>query len=314
MSNVSVFNRFGVDVSGMQDINDVLDKAGMNWDVTRDDLFVQDPANPEGRGILVPGVKAIRRTDNKVVLSVMSDRYRPVTTEDKKSFYKALVGSGKAEFERALSFNGGRKIALTAKLGSIMKVGPDDINKYFALFDSFDGTLPFGVMITPIRIVCQNTLTLALKTSQTMFKIRHSVNVNNRVEEAMRALGMVETSYKTFGERADQLLKQKFNDAQMKDLALTLFPQKGDDDSEVGSRLTQARAKVTELFTEGAGHGGIRGTAWAAYNGVVEYVDHHRGGRVSSGRAKEESGVDAILFGSGAGLKAQALSFITKAA
>ncbi len=309
MSNVAVVNRLGKNVSDAKNAREAFEIAGVNWEVVPDDVYVR-PQGDEGQAIVVPGVKALRRSDNGNVLSIMSDRYRAVSRTTQADYLDTLAQEVGLTYDRIMSINGGKRLIITAKLQNPIQVGPDTIERYLTLFDSVDGTLAFGGAISPLRVVCQNMLNALMRKAESMFKFRHSVNVTNRIAEARRALGLVERSYTSFQETANRLLATKMSDAQAVQAALALFPQKGDEDSEVGARLTKSRDAVVRLFTEGAGHGPIRGTAWAFYNGVAEYVDHHRTGRVSTGREKAESSLDSVLFGSGAQLKQKALHLL----
>jgi phage/plasmid-like protein (TIGR03299 family) len=272
--------------------------GGLDWEVER--ITPRLPSLFAETDDLIEGYKAIRRMDNGKVLSIMSDGYKPVQNRGKFNFFDAVVGSGEAKYHTAISMDEGRKIALLAKLPKTIRVkGDSPIEEYVLLADSFDGSIAFTMMLTPVRVVCANTLNLALtQGAKTAYKLRHSVNIENRIAEAQHALGFAVKEYDKFEEAANHLVSVKFSDTQMKNVAAKVFPANAEN--EVSPQARAAREAVLDLFENGKGHAPIRGTAWAAVNSVAEFMDHDKQTRLTGGRSEAESRGLALLFGSAA--------------
>lgn len=293
---------------GDKEVNsdDALRLAGLDWEVACAPTYTYDAGKNEF--VEIPNNKAIKRKDNGLVLSTMSDSYKPVQNHGKFKFFDEVVGGKHAMYHTAMSLEDGRKVVLTAKLPGTIKVkGDSQIDKYLALCDSFDGSLAFTMLLTPVRIVCRNTLDMALaEGGKTAFKLRHSVNIDTRVKDAQAALGFAVKQYDFFEEAANHLAGSKFTDKMMDKLAQTLFPANGE--GQISPQAATSRIKVVQLFENGAGHEGIRGTAWAAVNAVAEFADHSKQSRSVGGRSEEEARAKSILFGAAAAMKQKAVN------
>jgi phage/plasmid-like protein (TIGR03299 family) len=289
-------------------------RAKISWGVGREDVMVPDPLNP-GQFLKIPGYKAIKRLDNNRVLSIMSDSYRPFQNKEKFRFFDQLVGEKLAMYHTAMSLDGGKKIAILAKLPGYIRVeGTDDITeKYLLLADSFDGSVAFSMLFTPIRVVCANTLNAALAAGlRTAFRLRHSGNLESKVEDARKSLGLAIKQYDRFDQEVNRLAKTRFTELQMKALAAELAP--ANEAGEVSARAQTARDTLVNLFENGRGHGPIRGTAWAALNAVAEYTDHHKGTRMTGDRGSQEAATLSVLFGSAQQMKQKAANLINQMA
>jgi phage/plasmid-like protein (TIGR03299 family) len=282
--------------------------AGLDWEV--EGIAPQVPAL-DGSGMLdIEGYQAIRRKDNGAVLSIMSDGYKFVQNRGKFNFFDAVVGSGEAKYHTAMSLDEGRKIALLAKLPKTMKIKNDGpVEEYVLLADSFDGSTAFTMMLTPVRVVCANTLNAALMSGQKVaYKLRHSVNIENRIAEAQHALGFAVKEFDKFEAAANHLVDTTFTDKQMMKLGEKLFPAKNEDGVlTVSPQSRAAREAVLDLFENGKGHAGIRGTAWAAINAVAEFADHDKQTRLTGGRGEIEARGMSLLFGAAARMKQKAV-------
>lgn len=300
----------GVAVDGLMTADEAIVKGQLGWGVGRDPIYVRDPADPT-RTMEVEGVKAIRRLDNGRVLSVMSNGYRPVPNQGKFDFMDAVVGDGLARYETVMSLDGGKKVALLAKLpGEIRIEGTDDVtNKYLLLADSFDGSIAYTGGWTTVRVVCQNTLNAALSGMKaSCFKLRHTVNVMDKVEEAKRVLGFVSKQMEVFNQEANRLAKTRFSEKQMVQLAAQLFPSK--EGEEVSARSLTARTKLQELFAASPGSNFAPGTAWQALQAVTDFADHYRSTRKTGGKSEQEARASSALFGSGVQFKQEAVQAI----
>lgn len=276
--------------------------AGLDWRVSTQPLLTArgDGSEPA----LVPSARAVVRETDGRPLGVVGERYLPIQNADAFAFFDEIVGAGKAIYHTAGSLKSGRRVWILSKLPGEVRVARNDITeKFLLLSNSHDGSSALRMMFTPVRVVCQNTLNIALAGGERAFHVRHTASAPSRIEEARRVLGLSNTFYDSFAATAHRLAASRYTDAQMRELTTELFPGETDKPS---SRTANIRDKVLELFETGAGHGEIRGTAWAALNAVAEFTDHHR----QSSSQNRDGRVDSIWWGSGASLKARAYQLI----
>lgn len=246
--------------------------------------------------------KVLYRSDNLEPLSVVSRRYNVVQPHEVLHFYQDLVEVGGFELETAGSLKGGRKLWALAKTGQYMKLkGGDKVKSYLLLATSCDGTLCTTAQFTSLRVVCNNTLQIALRDNTGAIKVPHSTQFNAAAVKEALGLGMA--NWDRFQQEMTSLSNRPVSPVE----ALNFFGEllndpAGDDENIILSRPAQ---KLHELYM-GAGMGSelasSRNTAWGLVNAVTEYVDHHRRARSQDHR------LDSAWFGQGAQLKSQALN------
>ena len=183
-------------------IDDALDKAGLGWKVTHGDVLVvktpewTDDFDVKHPAELVPakGFKANLREDTGEVLGIVSEEYEVVDNRDAFRFLDALIGSD-MHFETAGSLWGGRRVWVLARLPEYVELGGDPSATYIYVANSHDGSMAVTAAVTPIRIVCANTLGAALHRSehgaaaQRTFRFRHTGNLQAKFAEARQVLG-----------------------------------------------------------------------------------------------------------------------------
>lgn len=296
---------------------EALNGAGLNWTVGLEMLKTAS-------GLNVPGFMASVRMDRNAILGVVGDKYNVIQNADALSFMDKVLGEHKAVYTGAGCFKGGRLVYVQAKLdGTIIIPGKasEDMEKFLTLTTSHDGSGSLCAFFSTVRIVCQNTLRLAVSMAKKqsragiaeMVCIKHTRNANLRVEEAQKVLGLSATYFNAFQEQAVQLVNTPFSDKQMSDMVAKLVPGAVDENGSVSSRAGNIQDELKSLFVYGRGHEGIRGTAWAAYNAVAEYVDHHRSTRTTDGQDASSARMESAWFGSGKAMKDSAMGLILSA-
>ena len=199
-------------------IDDALDKAGLGWKVTHGDVLVvktpewTDDFDIKHLAELVPakGFKANLREDTGEVLGIVSDEYEVVDNRDAFRFLDALIDSD-IHFETAGSLWGGRRVWCLARLPEYIELGGDPSATYVYVANSHDGSMAVTAAVTPIRIVCANTLGAALRQAehgvhaQRTFRFRHTGNLQSKFAEARQVLGMTIEYQQQFKVLADQL-------------------------------------------------------------------------------------------------------------
>ena len=137
---------------------EALELAGLDWQVESRNIY-------SGTGAMIPGYRANVRSTDEAVLGVVSDRYRIVQNEEAFQFTDDLLGEG-VTYETAGSLQGGKKVWMLAKLPEKYIIAGDEVTPYLVFFNSHDGSSGVKVAMTPVRVVCQNTLNLALGTAK----------------------------------------------------------------------------------------------------------------------------------------------------
>ena len=195
---------------------DALIYAGLDWRVEQRDVYTGD-------GALIPGYKAnIRNTDN-AALGIVSDRYKVVQNEDAFQFTDDLLGEG-VTYETAGALQGGKKVWMLAKMPHRYIIAGDEIAPYLVVMNSHDGSSGIKVAMTPIRIVCQNTLNLALNSAKRIWTTKHTENVMSRAHEARETLMLAETYMGELGRCIDDLSKIKLTDKKVLEFMQEFFP------------------------------------------------------------------------------------------
>ncbi|KKN98423.1 hypothetical protein LCGC14_0145150 [marine sediment metagenome] len=301
-------------------------KAGLDWEVEqvpfytmelkahtgpKSDVEFNSPAgSPEiFNAKEVEGLKIVRRVRDKNVYGVFTDAYEPLQNRDAFGFIDSLVETGGVTIHTAGSLQGGKRVWILAKLPNVMEVLRDDIvDKYLLFANSHDGSLAVTALFTPIRVVCCNTLSLALSSRDKArtVKFRHSKNVMEKVEEAKNILGIANQEFEKSLEMYKAFAVKQMNFSKLQSFVEELFP-KLEDKEEASTRTQNIRNKVLKLHEDGIGTdiAGVRGTGWGVYNAVVEYADFERG--------RDSSRLNSAWFGSGAQLKSRAAQLLAAA-
>lgn len=250
------------------------------WNVRKLPLQTTDE---RGRLINIEGMSAVVR-DNPVrkgqvdVLSRygVSDDYQIVQNEEHAAFLDALVDEGGVKFDTAGALDGGRQVFITMKMpGHIMVGGKDQVDNYLAAFNSHNGSMSFTLMVTPVRVVCANTMNLAFQNHSNIFRVRHTVNAQrNILAKAREALDFSFKYLDAFQEEANRLVQTTMTQAQFEAIVTAEFGAKEGASASTVTRAENRLDEMFELFAEANTQEGIRGTAWAGLNALTEWADH----------------------------------------
>ncbi|MEH2940198.1 DUF932 domain-containing protein [Lawsonibacter sp. JLR.KK007] len=191
-----------------------------NWEVVQTDVYTGD-------GSLIAGYKANLRSTDNAPLGIVSDRYKVVQNEDAFQFTDDLLGAG-VTYETAGALQGGRKVWMLARMSHRYIIAGDEIAPYLVVMNSHDGSSGIKVAMTPIRVVCQNTLNLALNSAKRIWTTKHTENVMLRVHEAEETLGLAEKYMSELGRGIDTLSQIKLPDRKIMELMQEFFPVTAD--------------------------------------------------------------------------------------
>ena len=230
-------------------------------------------------------------------LGVVGGQYSIIQNEAHAEFLNTLVDESGAHFETAGAIAGGRKVFLTMKLPEHISVGGvDRVDTYLAAVNSHDGSLPFTVMVTPIRIVCQNTLNLAWQNAASAIKIRHTkASGASIVSKARETLDLSFRYLGAFEEEAERLINTELTTSRFEEIIWEAF---GPTEESHPSAATRREGQVDEflrLFAESYTHEGVRETAWAGLNTLTEWFDHHSQTQAKPGEVDTRRAENAIL-------------------
>ncbi|AYX34636.1 phage/plasmid-like TIGR03299 family protein [Burkholderia pseudomallei] len=278
--------------------------AGMDW--TIEEAEVRFVASNKSLGSIhaFPEQKVLYRSDNKAPLSVVSARYQVVQPAEILEFYRDLTEHSGFELETAGVLRGGKKLWALARTGqSVALKGNDTVNGYLLLATACDGTLATTAQHTSVRVVCNNTLQIALGDSAGAVKVGHRSQFD--AQTVKRQLGICTSSWNAFMVRMKALSERKMSDAAAEKFLrrVLTYPTTNPANRDVLAVNERAIKAVAELYSgrgKGADLASASGTAWGLLNAVTEYVDHCRRARSDDHRR------DAAWFGSGAALKDRA--------
>ena len=206
----------GTQVKEAPTSSEALIYAGLNWQVTQEDVYTEN-----GRKIF--GYKVNTRSTDETALGIVSDRYKVVQNEDAFRFTDDLLGEG-VVYETAGALQGGRKAWMLARMPEKYIIAGDEITPYMVVMNSHDGSSGIKVAMTPIRVVCQNTLNLALNTAKRIWATKHTENVMSRVYEAKETLSLAGQYMGELGRGIDELSQIKLPDRKVLEFMQEFFP------------------------------------------------------------------------------------------
>ena len=286
---------FGQKLDAPATAEEAIAAAHLDWEVALEPVYSYDNAGTgraDERWAIEDPYRLVRRQDNRAILGMRTSRYSVVQNRDSFGLFDAVIGPGEGVYHTAGALRGGKIVWILAKVGDRRQiVSGDEVEPYILLSTSHDGSLPLQMRPTLVRTVCWNTLNYALrrKDFNDVVTIRHTGNVANKAVEARKALGLAGVYFDRMMEGIDQLTKKPMSETGMRNFALSLYTPNGDESAH---RYTvETLDKLNQLFVAGRGQQlpGVRGTAWAAYNAVTEFVDYfERVGHGELGQTTDE--------------------------
>lgn len=307
-ANETPWHGLGHKLAAHQPLEVWAEKAGMNWRIEESEVRFVAGNGTESKGLgsihAFPDQKVLYRSDTKAPLSVVSNRFKTVQPAEILEFYRDLTEVGGYELETAGVLKEGRKFWALARTGqSAVLKGKDQVNGYLLLATACDGTLATTAQFTSVRVVCNNTLAIALGEGQGAVKVNHRSQFD--AQAVKRQLGIAISSWDAWVVRMKAMAERKvtpdlaeayFNRV----LTYTAMNPAGQPVTAVNDRALKA---VQELFSgrgKGSNLASASGTAWGLLQGVVEHIDHHRRAR------SEDHRREAAWFGAGAAVKQKA--------
>lgn len=280
--------------------------AGMDWEIKSSPV-----AYGVGDGVLDPnleifeGQNVLWRSDNRMPLSVVSDKYKAVQPKEVLEFFRDLVAENGFKIHTAGTLRGGKRMWALAETGKYGEVCKDDgVGGFLLLSTSADRTLATTARFTTVRVVCNNTLSQAKQNRQNCVSFSHIQHFDH--EAVKQKLGNAVESFGSFMQMAKVLQQQQMNTAQAHLFIANLIApmsQVKKEDAKVEDN--RAYKKILALFdSESKGNELVGHTKWGMLNAVTEYYDHHSPARTNDAR------LDAAWFGNGDKAKARAVELL----
>ena len=279
---------------------EALELAGLNWKVEQTPVYTAD-------GTLIPNYKAnVRNTDNSV-LGIVTDRYQIVQNEEAFEFTDSIVGeteNGVVKYETAGSLNHGKKIWLLAKMPT-QKVLDDEVEPYMCFTNSHDGSGAIRICMTPIRVVCQNTLNMALSQAKRSWSTKHVGDIESKLEEAKMCLELADEYMYNLGIEAEKLANTALRREQIDEILNEMFPVDDLTSARKKSNIQQIKDEFYIAYFMPDIEKFI-GTAWGAINAMSDCVTHtapkrnttdfykNRWGKVMEGHPMIDQFVDLV--------------------
>ena len=266
---------------------EMLEAANLNgWNVRLEDMPIPThlTSDKEYQYVVRTNPTNNSQTD---VLGVVGERYHVLQNEDLFSFGDNILDGG-GRWETAGSIKGGRVVfgALALERETILDPNgvSDKVKTYLLINTSHDGSIAIQASITPVRVVCANTLNMALNTTKKKngikqsFKIRHTQTANGKVQIARETLGLANAYMDEFDKMAKALFETEVSAKQFNDIILAAYPKPEKDSKGAFKKWENKVDTINDIYT-GEFNGMIAGTAWGAFNGLTERLDWYRTAR-----------------------------------
>ena len=256
----------GTMVAEAPNSKDALRLAGLNWKVLQKPVYTE---NEE----LVQGYKAnVRDTDRKV-LGVVTDRYKVIQNEEAFAFTDTLLGEG-VRYETAGSLQEGRRVWMLARLPREFIIGGERISPYMVFSNTHDGSGAVKTALTPIRVVCNNTLNLALRTAKRSRSMIHTGDISGKIEEAKNTLLLADEYMTALGQEFENLRKIKLSEKQVLDYIKILLPMEENYSLLQKRGVEKLRADMKMRYFDAPDLKDVGNNGYRFVNAVSDFATH----------------------------------------
>lgn len=290
------WHRLGTPMMGFPNVQDAMEAATLNWTVEKEHMFLKT-------GQKVPSKYAVVRSVDRKVLACVGSTYKPLQNAEAFEPLNLACKEFGVTIETAGALGRGDRVWMLAKLpNTIEPVSGDKVEGFFLINSGHNGWTPYSARLTPVRVVCANTLSLAMR-DKAVIKLRHTHTDLQRMDLVANMVTNLVAALKISGDSFAKLAARKMSESDIDTyidavLGIPAF-------AVVEGVMERKRDTMRTLARKGKGVEYAPMTAWAAYNGVTEYVDHIR--TATNERLLRNSDVSA-LFGPSAKMKQDALA------
>ena len=264
---------------------EALEAAGLNWNVDARPVFTDN-------GIKIPGYVANTRDSDNSVLGIVSDKYKIVQNVDAFAFTDSLIGP-ECRYETAGSLRNGKSTFMLAKLPE-KKILGDEFGNYVCFTNTHDGTGAVKVCMTPVRVVCNNTLNLALNTSKRIWTCKHMGRMEDKLHEAEVTLGLAEEYMDNLNIVAERLANVSLSDDDIRAIVAEMFPMNDDSPDRTKANMQKAKTEFMVAYYM-PDIEKFRNTAWGILNATSDWMSHSSPQRNTS--TYQERNFERIIYG-----------------
>ena len=283
-------------------VREAIVAAKLDWQVELRRVYTETPDGSAQTGIL--DHYAVCRTSDNAFMGLVGQDYVPLQNEEALEWFQPFLDTGSATLETAGSLNGGRQVWALAKIrdGNLDVNSNDPVAHYILLSNAHDGSVAVRVGFTPIRVVCNNTLTLAhySKASQ-LLRVRHTSNLQSNLEMVRDTMKVARHEFSATVEQYRKLQRRGIDSGGLERYVKVVFSLPED---KGGKELIP---NIIYLFENGRGNREAGRTYWGAYNAVTEYLNYFRG-------RTQDNTLSSLWFGEGMHINRRALHIALKTA
>ena len=275
----------GTPVADYMTSAEALEAAGLNWNVDARPVFTDN-------GIKIPGYVANTRDSDNSVLGIVSDKYKIVQNVDAFAFTDSLIGP-ECRYETAGSLRNGKSTFMLAKLPE-KKILGDEFGNYVCFTNTHDGTGAVKVCMTPVRVVCNNTLNLALNTSKRIWTCKHMGRMEDKLHEAEVTLGLAEQYMDDLSVVAERLANVSLNNDEIRAIVEEMFPLNDDSPERTKANMQKAKTEFMVAYYM-PDIEKFRNTAWGILNACSDFATHASPQRNTT--TYQERNFERIIYG-----------------
>ena len=274
---------------------EAIEAARLGYEVRKEPLYRQTQ-DAEGNPLLEKVRSyATVNGDTNTVLGVVGERYTPIQNREAFCFFDELLLEAGATYETAGALGDGERIWIMARIPeSFSPLVGDLVNQYCLLTNSHDGSSPVQVRFTGVRVVCQNTMTAAMRGTRETVNVIHSTNARERLQLAGQILKAMRDHFAAMGETFEQFAEFQVDDAFLEEYKIALYGDPWDMPEGAARTTVERRHEAFQARYEnglGTDLPGVKGSMWGAYNSAIEWADYAYPIRSTTERTK------SILFG-----------------
>lgn len=240
--------------------------AGLDWNV------VQEPIYTETED-LIGGYKANIRDSDRRVLGVVTDRYKVIQNREAFAFTDELLGAG-VRYETAGSLQGGRKVWMLAHMPHEYIISGERISPYLLFSNTHDGSGAIKVALTPVRVVCNNTLNLALSTAKRSWSMIHTGDIKGKLQEARDTLFMAEKYMDSLGKEFEVLRKKSLTDKQVMEYIEILLPVEENATLQQKRNMKRLQEDMKARYFDAPDLQDVGKNAYRFINAVSDFATH----------------------------------------
>lgn len=256
----------GTVVANAPSSKEALVSAGLNWKVLQEPIFTEQEEE-------IAGYRANVRDTDRRVLGVVSDRYKVIQNSEAFAFTDELLGEGVC-YETAGALQDGKKVWLLARMPHEYIISGERISPYLLFSNTHDGTGAVKVALTPIRVVCNNTLNLALRTAKRSWSMIHTGDVREKISEARDTLLRAENYMDSLGKEIDTLRKIKLSDREVREYMEMLLPMDDGISAQQKKNIIRLREDMQARYFDAPDLQDVGKNAYRFINAVSDFATH----------------------------------------